>query len=40
MKYISIDVGGIMHEWDDFDEMIEYYKNYPQDRWEWHEENK
>ena len=40
MKYVSIDVGGIMYEWDDFSEMIEYYKGFPKDRWKWNFKNK
>ena len=35
MKYISIEIGGISHEWSDFQEMINYYKNFPSDSWKW-----
>ena len=40
MKYISMDVGGIWYEWTNFEEMLEYYKGYPQDRWTWFIEKK
>jgi len=35
LVYISIDVGGISHEWEDFNEMIKYYQGYPSNRWRW-----
>lgn len=35
MKYISIEIGGISHEWSDFQEMIKYYKNFPSENWKW-----
>ena len=35
MKYWSMDISGIYHEWEDFDKMVEYYNGYPRDRWEW-----
>ena len=35
MKYVSIEIGGISHEWSDFQEMIKYYKNFPSDNWKW-----
>ena len=33
--YVSMDIGGISYEWEDFNEMIEYYRGYPSDRWWW-----
>ena len=33
--YISIEVGGIQYEWNNFNDMLEYYKWINPNKWRW-----
>ena len=37
MKYWSLDISDTYNEWNSFEEMMEYYKGFPKDRWKWGE---
>jgi hypothetical protein len=34
-KYWTLEVGGISHLFDSYEEMIKHYKNYPLGTWKW-----